>query len=208
MIAAEIHAAPYWGKARQTLEQTDPILGNLIRAAGAAALRPRNDPFLSLSRSIVAQQLSVHAANSVWSRLIAHVGAMTPASVSSETEDTLRSCGLSRPKARYLLSLANHFTNRALDERLWYRMDDEAIIEQLIQVKGIGRWTAEMFLIFYLLRPDILPLADVASRGRLPIISAMEFGQALIRLLRSRSLGVRGDLSPVGISGEALMPNP
>ena len=161
MTGTSADAAPYWAEARHALGRADPILGNLIRAAGGSVLRPRNDPFFSLSRSIVAQQISVHAAEAVWQKLIAHVGAMTPGAVASQTEDALHGCGLSRPKARYLLSLAEHFTEGALDQESWHRMDDDAVIERLVQMKGIGRWTAEMFLIFHLLRPDVLPVADI-----------------------------------------------
>ena len=161
MTGTSADAAPYWAEARHALGRADPILGNLIRAAGGSVLRPRNDPFFSLSRSIVAQQISVHAAEAVWQKLIAHVGAMTPGAVASQTEDALHGCGLSRPKARYLLSLAEHFTEGTLDQESWHRMDDDAVIERLVQMKGIGRWTAEMFLIFHLLRPDVLPVADI-----------------------------------------------
>ncbi len=160
VTGASADAAPYWAEARHALGRADQILGNLIRAAGGSVLRPRNDPFFSLSRSIVAQQISVHAAEAVWQRLIAHVGAMTSGAVASQTEDALHGCGLSRPKARYLLSLAEHFTEGALDQESWHRMDDDAVIERF-EVKGIGRWTAEMFLIFNLLRPDVLPVADI-----------------------------------------------
>ena len=86
---------------------------------------------------------------------------MTPGAVASQTKDALHGCGLSRPKARYLLSLAEHFTEGALDQESWHRMDDDAVIERLVQMKGIGRWTAEMFLIFHLLRPDVFPVADI-----------------------------------------------
>lgn len=161
MIGTEAEPAPYWAEARRALERADPVLARLIRAARGSVLRPRNDPFFSLARSIVAQQISVSAAESVWGRLIDHMGAMTPAAVAAESEDSLRGCGLSRPKARYLLSLAEHFSGGALDQESWQRMDDEAVIERLTRVKGIGRWTAEMFLIFHLLRPDVLPVGDI-----------------------------------------------
>ena len=160
-IGTSLDAAPYWSKARHALCRADPILGNLIRAAGGSVLRSRNDAFFSLSRSIVGQQISVRAAEAVWQKLIAHVGAMTPSAVARKTEDALHDCGLSRPKARYLLSLAEHFTEGALDPESWHRMDDDVVIERLVQVKGIGRWTAEMFLIFHLLRPDVLPVGDI-----------------------------------------------
>lgn len=161
MTGASGKPAAYWAEARDALVRADPILGNLIDAAGGAVLRPKNDAFFSLSRSIVAQQISVHAAEAVWQKLITHVGTMTPDAVTSQTEDSLRGCGLSRPKARYLLGLAEDFTKGALDLELWHRMDDNAVIERLVQVKGIGRWTAEMFLIFHLLRPDVLPVGDI-----------------------------------------------
>lgn len=160
---------PHWARARRALERADPVLRRLIRAAGGSVLRPRNDPFFSLARSIVAQQISVHAAEAVWRKLIAHVGAVTPAAVARETEDDLRGCGLSRPKARYLLSLAESFGNGDLDPESWRRMDDEAVIRSLVQVKGIGRWTAEMFLIFHLLRPDVLPVADLGIQRAMGI---------------------------------------
>ena len=139
MNAMGADAAPYWAEARHALGRAVPILGHLIDAAGSSVLRPRNDPFFSLSRSIVGQQISVHAAEAVWQRLNAHVGEMTPGAVASQTEGALHGCGLSRPKARYLLSLAEHFTSGTLDQESWHRMDDNAVIERLIQVKGIGR---------------------------------------------------------------------
>ena len=160
-IGSDGHTVPYWSKARCVLESADPVLAELIRAAKGSILKPRNDPFFSLSRSIVAQQISVIAAESVWQKLIMHIGTMKPDTVVGQTEDNLRSCGLSRSKARYLISLAEHFINGSLNQESWHHMDDEAVIEHLTQVKGIGRWTAEMFLIFHLLRPDVLPVADI-----------------------------------------------
>ena len=121
---------------------------------------------------------------------------MTPGAVASQTEDALHGCGLSRPKARYLLSLAEHFTEGALDQESWHRMDDDAVIERLVQMKGIGRWTAEMFLIFHLLRPDVLPVADIGIQKAI--------AQVPMRWLQSRSLGDHGGLSLRGISGVAL----
>lgn len=153
--------APYWEEAQVALSKADPILGKIIKAASGSNLRPRHDPFFSLCRSIVGQQISVKAAESVWQKMLAHMGEVTPRAVAGENEDSLRECGLSRPKARYLLSLAGHFIDGSLQQEEWQSMDDEAVIERLVQVKGIGRWTAEMFLIFHLLRPDVLPVDDI-----------------------------------------------
>ena len=93
--------------------------------------------------------------------MLVRMGAITPAAIAGENEESLRGCGLSRPKARYLLSLAAHFIDGSLQHEQWREMDDEEVIQRLVQVKGIGRWTAEMFLIFHLLRPDVLPLGDI-----------------------------------------------
>ena len=152
---------PHWAEACEALSRADPVLAGLIRAAGASVLQPRNDAFYSLSRSIVAQQISVHAAEAVWQRLLGAVGAMTPSAVCEHSEEALHGCGLSRRKASYLVSLAEHFRDRALGGKSWNRMDDEQVIDTLVEIRGIGRWTAEMFLIFHLLRPDVLPVTDI-----------------------------------------------
>ncbi len=151
----------HWKEARSALLCTDPVLGRLIVAAKGSVLRPRNDAFYSLSRSIVGQQISVHAAQAVWQRLIARLGEMTPTEVSSHSEEALHSCGLSRRKAGYLLGLAEHFNEGGFGQSSWDRMDDETVVDTLVKIKGIGRWTAEMFLIFHLVRPDVFPTTDV-----------------------------------------------
>lgn len=153
--------APYWREACRILADADPVLAGMIKTAGGAALRPRRDPFYSLARSIVGQQISVKAAESVWQKLMARVETMAPRHVADHDEDSLRACGLSRQKALYMLSLAGHFLDGSLALDQWPDMDDETVIDQLTQVKGIGRWTAEMFLIFHLVRPDVLPVADI-----------------------------------------------
>ena len=169
MIGNDADAAFYWVEARCALESANPVLGELIRAAKGTVLRSRNDPFFSLSRSIVAQQISVFAAESVWQKLITHIGELTPDRVADQTEDSLRNCGLSRSKASYLIGLAEHLINGSLNQESWHYMDDEAVIECLTQVKGIGRWTAEMFLIFHLLRPDVFPVTDIGVQKAIAI---------------------------------------
>ena len=154
-------SVPHWAEACEALIRADPVLAGLIRVAGGSVLPPRNDAFYSLARSIVAQQISVHAAEAVWQRLLRAVGAMTPGAVCSHSEGALHACGLSRRKAAYLVNLAEHFRVGALAGKSWHRMDDEQVIDTLVEIKGIGRWTAEMFLIFHLLRPDVLPVTDI-----------------------------------------------
>ena len=107
------------------------------------------------------QQISVKAAQSVWDKFIALSKSLTPAQVLKLKVDDMRAAGLSARKVEYLVDLALHFSNGAVHTRQWAAMEDEAIIEELVAIRGIGRWTAEMFLIFYLLRPNVLPLDDV-----------------------------------------------
>ena len=152
---------PYWNKARRHLKAADDVMAALIKDSRAAALRPRDDPFFSLARSIVGQQISVKAAESVWGKLEDAAGDITPGNVTDLGADRLRACGVTRMKAGYLMSLSGHFLDGSLDVPSCKKLADEAVIEQLTQVKGIGRWTAEMFLIFYLQRPDVLPLGDI-----------------------------------------------
>ncbi len=152
---------PYWARARRALSASDPVLGEIIRARPGKFLLSRSDPFVSLARSIVGQQISVKAAQSVWERFSATAPTLEPHAVAKLDQTTLRSCGLSARKAEYIGGLARGFLDGSLRPRSWAELDDEAVIAELTLVKGIGRWTAEMFLMFHLLRPNVLPLADV-----------------------------------------------
>lgn len=151
----------YWQKACQALSACDPVIRQLIAQFPDATLESRGCAFTTLARSIVGQQISVKAAESVWQRVIATMPEITPQAIIAAEHELLRSCGLSARKAIYLQDLSRHFTAGNLRETVWESMHDEAIIKQLIQVKGIGRWTSEMFLIFHLQRPDVLPLDDI-----------------------------------------------
>ena len=151
----------YWRSATRELARRDAVLRDLIRRFRGLALGSRGDAFQTLARAIVGQQISVKAAQSVWARLEAELGTVTPSHVASCTNEALRHCGLSRQKTLYLGDLAHCFGSGALGIDRWPMLDDEALIAELTRVKGIGRWTAEMFLIFYLARPDVLPLGDL-----------------------------------------------
>ena len=137
------------------------MLAGIIRSHPRIALEPRGEPFFTLARSIVGQQISVKAAASIWTRLVALAPRMLPQQVLEAGYTGLVSCGLSRRKAEYVADLARHFVDRSLLVAEWAEMEDEAVIAELVQVRGIGRWTAEMFLIFGMLRPDVLPLDDL-----------------------------------------------
>ena len=151
----------YWDDATRELAARDTVLSKLTTRYPGLALGSRGDAFSTLARAIVGQQISVKAAQSVWDRLMGEVKAMTPGSVAAAELARLRTCGLSGQKCAYLLDLAQRFDSGALDATRWNELEDEALIVELTQVKGIGRWTAEMFLIFYMARPDVLPLDDI-----------------------------------------------
>lgn len=151
----------YWKLATQQLIAADPIMSRIIQCYDDVVLKSRGNAFSTLARSIVGQQISVKAAESVWQKVIHAIPDITPETIARAEEALLRQCGLSYRKISYLRDLSAHFLNGMLDVTTWHAMDDEALIRQLIQVKGIGQWTAEMFLIFHMLRPDILPLDDI-----------------------------------------------
>jgi DNA-3-methyladenine glycosylase II len=151
----------YWEEACKHLAKKDRVLRRLIPQFGDACLEQRGDAFITLARSIVGQQISVKAAQSVWNKFAALPRKMTPASVLKLNVDDMRAAGLSARKVEYLVDLALHFDAGVVHVKSWEGMDDEAIIAELVAIRGIGRWTAEMFLIFHLMRPNILPLDDV-----------------------------------------------
>lgn len=152
---------PYWAEACAHLSKKDRVMRRLIPQFGDACLASRGDAFVTLARSIVGQQISVKAAQSVWDRFAALPRRMAPAEVLKLKVEDMRAAGLSARKVEYLVDLALHFADGRLHVKKWQGMDDEAIIGELVAIRGIGRWTAEMFLIFHLLRPNVLPLDDV-----------------------------------------------
>ncbi|MCB1994453.1 MAG: DNA-3-methyladenine glycosylase 2 family protein, partial [Rhodoferax sp.] len=155
----------YWDDACRHLARRDRVLKKLIPQFGDARLQSRGDAFTTLARSIVGQQISVKAAQSVWDRFAAAVGGpshrLAPAAVLQLPVEALRGAGLSARKAEYLLDLARHFDDGRVHPSKWKAMADDAIVDELVAIRGIGRWTAEMFLIFHLMRPDVLPLDDL-----------------------------------------------
>jgi DNA-3-methyladenine glycosylase II len=157
----QVFTPPYWQEACRHLVRKDRVMKRLIPQFGDACLETRGDAFVTLARSIVGQQVSVKAAQTVWERFSALSDALTPAGVLKLKVDDMRAAGLSVRKVEYLVDLALKFESGALHVHDWHTMDDEAIIAELVAIRGIGRWTAEMFLIFHLMRPDVLPLDDV-----------------------------------------------
>jgi DNA-3-methyladenine glycosylase II len=173
----------YWQQASSELAERDAVLRGLIERFRGLALASRGDAFSTLARSIVGQQISVKAAQSVWERLSVRVGTFEPRALCRCRITTLRTCGLSGQKAGYIKDLARKFRDGTLDPGRWPALEDELLITELMQVKGIGRWTAEMFLMFYLVRPDVLPVADLGlqramrlhyNRGRALSVARMQ----------------------------------
>jgi DNA-3-methyladenine glycosylase II len=151
----------YWEEACRYLARKDRVLKRLIPQFGDACLQSRGDAFTTLARSIVGQQISVKAAQTVWERFAKLPRKMTPANVLKLKVDDMQAAGLSARKIEYLVDLALHFDSGAIHVDAWQGMGDEEIIAELVGIRGIGRWTAEMFLIFHLMRPNILPLDDI-----------------------------------------------
>jgi DNA-3-methyladenine glycosylase II len=151
----------YWDQAKRSLARGDPVMAAIIRRHPRVHLVPRGEPFHTLARAIVGQQISVKAAQSVWNRFSSHVSIVSPGEVLKAKTRDLRACGLSERKCEYIIDLAQRFADGHVHVHKWPAMSDEEVIEDLTQVRGIGRWTAEMFLMFNLLRPDVFPLDDL-----------------------------------------------
>jgi DNA-3-methyladenine glycosylase II len=176
----------YWDEAVAHLMKRDRILKKLIPQHPEVHLLTRGEPFVTLARAIVGQQISTKAADAVWERCLAACGRrVSPAAVIKAGLEGLRGAGLSQRKAEYLLDLAAHFQQRLVHPAKWADMDDEAVISELTAIRGIGRWTAEMFLIFNLRRPDILPLDDV---GLLRAISLHYFSGEPVSRFEAREV--------------------
>ncbi|MGB1539614.1 MAG: DNA-3-methyladenine glycosylase family protein, partial [Rickettsiales bacterium] len=148
--------------AKQALSADDPVMAGIIGNYAGEYLSGKGDPFLTLARAIVGQQISVKAADSVWNKLEAGLGGtVATAPILAQTEEEMRAHGLSRQKITYLKDLARYFTEEKPVIAHWQDMSDEELIKSLTSIRGIGRWTAEMFLIFHLMRPDVFPVDDI-----------------------------------------------
>lgn len=180
VIVESFMTPPYWDQACTHLMEKDRVMARLIPQIGSeVGLQTRGCAFETLARSMVGQQISVKAADSIWNKLLNVLQPITPEKILSCPVDALRAVGLSARKVDYMQDLALHFSQGSLRSDQWPQMDDEEIIGELIAIRGVGRWTAEMFLIFHMLRPNVLPLDDA---GLLKGISHNYFsGEAVSR---------------------------
>jgi DNA-3-methyladenine glycosylase II len=182
----DVNAKPhYWDKAKRALARTDPVMAGIIRRHPRVHLVPRGEPFHTLARAIVGQQISVAAAQSVWNKFSGVAVEIVPERILELNTPQLRACGLSARKVEYISDLARRFADGEVHVHRWPGMDDEEVIADLVQVRGIGRWTAEMFLMFNLLRPDVFPLGDLGLQKGLRL--AYHGGRKVsLKTMRSR----------------------
>lgn len=168
MATKKLQSPAYWQQAIAELAAKDAQLAAIIAQVGEQCLVSRGEPFETLLRSIVGQQISVKAAHSIWLKVQACIAPnnekATPELVLAQSVEALRACGLSGKKVEYIQDLSRHFQAGTVNPKRWAMLDDEALIKELIQVNGIGRWTAEMVLMFNALRPDVFPIDDLAIR--------------------------------------------
>ena len=183
--SADTAAPDYWTAACDHLMKKDRVMRRLVQKFIGASIETRGEPFVTLARSVVGQQISVKAAQSVWDRFSALMKTVNPRAVSKLTVEDMRAAGLSGRKVEYIKDLADYFQTGKVSVKQWDAMEDEAIIAELIAIRGIGRWTAEMFLMFYLRRPDVLPLDDV---GLLNGISKLYFSDEPVSRSEVRDL--------------------
>ncbi len=177
----------WWGEACRELAAHDAVMAGLMARFPDSALVSRGEPLQTLLRAIVGQQISTRAADAVWGRFVQRIVPEDPLSVLAASDDDLRRAGLSVRKVDYVKDLAAHFADGRLVPDAFAALDDESVIRQLVAVRGIGRWTAEMFLIFNLLRPNVWPVDDIgvqnavarcyANGERLPLAGLRAFGE-------------------------------
>ena len=152
----------YWYKAKTILSKRDPILRKIIKKFNKGFLTTRKDPFFSLCRTIIGQQISTKAADSIWSKFeIKCNKKIIPDTVLKLTSRSLRNAGLSRQKINYLKNIAKSFKNKFFRIKELKKMNDKDAINYITQLKGLGVWSAQMFLMFNLNRPDIFPTKDI-----------------------------------------------
>ncbi|MDJ0581639.1 DNA-3-methyladenine glycosylase [Crocosphaera sp.] len=151
----------YWQEAKEYLSLNDAILADIIALYPSETMINYHDAFLTLVKAILGQQISVSAANAIYKRLESLLGEITVENYLERDAQLLRECGLSRQKIAYITNITKGFKNGILTPQSWSDMNDKEVMEQLTSIKGIGPWTAQMFLIFHLHRRDIFPMADL-----------------------------------------------
>ena len=175
----------YWSEAKAHLSKKDKTLKKIISHYEGELMVTKGDAFFTLARAIAGQQISTKAAATIWGRLQDAVK-ITPLAMANADSALLRACGLSSSKVIYMHALAGHFLEHENTIKNWPQMSDADITKELVSIKGIGQWTAEMFLIFHLMRPNVLPLDDL---GLLKGISVNYFSGEPVSRAEAREVG-------------------
>lgn len=154
----------WWNKAKSFLKNNDPVMKAIIINYNDGSIESRGEPFNALCRTIVGQQISVKAAASIWDKFENSIKEVTPKNIIKYGNTKIQKFGLSNRKVEYMVGLSNFLINNPSAINSWKKMNDDSVIKELCKLKGIGPWSAEMFLMFVFLRPDILPLGDLGLR--------------------------------------------
>jgi len=178
-------APPYWRQATAELARRDTVLGPIIARYPGEALRPHGDIFYSLARAVVGQQISVAAAERIWSRLVDRVGTVVPETIAAAGADDLSACGLTRRKAACLATIAEAMPGDDDRWRIWLELDDDRLSTALMDLPGVGPWTCHMILIFAAGRADVLPIADIGLRRAADEVYGMTAGRSGARDLEA-----------------------
>ena len=158
-----------WALAINNLKKKDKILKKIINKYKSERITSKKNAFYTLTKSITGQQISVKAANSIWNKFERKIKKINPSSILKIKKIEIKKCGVSEQKIKYIFNVANFFKKNKNIEKKWKKMDEEKVLLDLIKIKGIGSWTAEMFLIFYLLRPNIFPIKDLGLHKAISI---------------------------------------
>lgn len=184
--------ATWWLQAQKALAKADPKMALLIKQYPKSDLKSRGAELETLQRAITGQQISTKAAASIWARVVARVGDVnSPQAWLAVPEAGLRACGFSGQKVKYVRGIAEGFLNGTVHPPKWNDMTDEQIIVELTRLPGIGRWTAEMYLMFNLLRPDVLAVDDLGLlKGFEKTYGPVRGTKTIVGLKRWRKIGV------------------
>ncbi|MFW6388210.1 MAG: DNA-3-methyladenine glycosylase family protein [bacterium] len=184
-------APQYWDRACRELTERDPVLAQLIESHRDDTLRGSGNAFRTLINAIVGQQISVAAAGGIWKRLVAAFPGLSSDALAGADTGELRAAGLSWRKAEYIKGIAQAFSAGRIDDTAWHEWGDDEIREQLTGLRGIGRWTADMVLIFHMQRPDVLPLGDIGLINAAADLYGWSIGSATSTAARLRALRER-----------------
>ena len=161
-VSVAVQTPDYWGNACAELCEKDRLLAEVIEKYPEPTLSSKGDLFSTLIRSIIGQQISVYAADAVWGRFNELVGSISPSHILNHNSEELRNCGLTNRKVEYIHAISQKWEQEYANLD-WDSMTDAEVKRKLVALRGVGPWTAEMILMFSLLRPDVFPIDDIGA---------------------------------------------